>query len=240
MPFYAADDLLRAIQENRFDGYVFDWVLPDNRTAIPLLAAVRGLPEHRAAVLLSGKTRNGTADPREVGEATVRFKVQMIEKPAQQPMLVSALLSDGLNAGRLAGIFAPRPKASHREIQREQVPRRDRPINLSAYHGLATQNVNECEARSHSVKELWARKSSMDEMETLDCEGWQFLCSAEQLPSGQFQATVRHKVSPGDQIRTAILDSEEGSGTQGEHWERAKELAKEWANQRSGAGRGGA
>ena len=106
VPFYAADDLLRAIQENRFDGYVFDWVLPDNRTAIPLLAAVRGLPEHRAAVLLSGKTRNGTADPREVGEATVRFKVQMIEKPAQQPMLVSALLSDGLNPGRLAGIRA--------------------------------------------------------------------------------------------------------------------------------------
>ena len=79
----------------------------------------------------------------------------------------------------------------------------------------------------------------MDEMETLDCEGWQFLCSAEQLPSGQFQATVRHKVSPGDQIRTLILDSEK-FGNARRALERAKELAKEWANQRSGAGRGGA
>jgi len=101
--FYVAEDLLQAIPQDQFDGYVVDWLLPDNRTAVPLLAAVRDLPEHRAAVLLSGKTRNGTADPREVGEATTRFKVQMVEKPAQQPMLVSALVTDGLNATRRAG-----------------------------------------------------------------------------------------------------------------------------------------
>ena len=105
--FYVADELLEAIQAHRFDGYVFDWLLPDNRTAIPLLAAVRGLPEHRAAVLLSGKTRNGLADPREVGEATLRYKVQMIEKPAQQPMLIAALVADGLNAARQDGLQSP-------------------------------------------------------------------------------------------------------------------------------------
>lgn len=103
VPFYVAEELLEAIPQHLFDGYVVDWLLPDNRTAVPLLAAVRALPEHRAAVLLSGKTRNGTADPREVGEATTRFKVQMVEKPAQQPMLVSALVTDGLNATRRAG-----------------------------------------------------------------------------------------------------------------------------------------
>lgn len=101
VPFYEAEELLEAIPSHQFDGYVFDWLLPDNRTAIPLLAAVRGLPEHRAAVLLSGKTRNGRADPREVGEATQRYRVQMIEKPAQQPMLISALVTDGLNVERV-------------------------------------------------------------------------------------------------------------------------------------------
>ena len=106
VPFYVAEELLNTIPKHLFDGYVVDWLLPDNRTAVPLLAAVRDLPEHRAAVLLSGKTRNGTADPREVGEASIRFKVGMIEKPAQQPMLVSALVTDGLNATRRAG-FRP-------------------------------------------------------------------------------------------------------------------------------------
>lgn len=104
VPFYVAEELLQAIPEQRFDGYIVDWLLPDNRTAVPLLAAVRALPEHRAVVLLSGKTRNGTADPREVGEASIRFQVQMVEKPAQQPMLISALVTDGLHAPRGAGL----------------------------------------------------------------------------------------------------------------------------------------
>lgn len=106
VPYYVAEELLADIPQGLFDGYVVDWLLPNNETAVPLLAAVRDLPDHRAAVLLSGKTRNGTADPREVGEATTRFKVQMVEKPVQPPMLVSALVTDGLNSTRRAG---PRP-----------------------------------------------------------------------------------------------------------------------------------
>ncbi|MEP6721272.1 MAG: helix-turn-helix domain-containing protein [Variovorax sp.] len=106
VPYYVAEELLADIPQGLFDGYVLDWLLPNNETAVPLLAAVRNLPDHRAAVLLSGKTRNGTADPREVGEATTRFKVQMVEKPVQPPMLVSALVTDGLNSTRRAG---PRP-----------------------------------------------------------------------------------------------------------------------------------
>ena len=37
----------------------------------------------------------------------------------------------------------------------------------------------------------WDRKAKMDEMETLEYEGWHFLCGGEQLPSGAFQAAVR-------------------------------------------------
>jgi hypothetical protein len=84
---------------------------------------------------------------------------------------------------------------------------------------------------------LYARKAKMDEMESLDCEGWQFLCSGEQLPSGQFQATVRYKAPPCDQIRTLVLDSEKFE-TASRALERAKELAQEWVRERSGDGRG--
>ena len=103
VPYYAADALLADIPKGLFEGYVVDWMLPGDKTAVALLAAVRGLPEHRAAVLLSGKTRNGTADPHEVGTATIRFKVQMVEKPVQPPTLVSALVNDGLGSTRRAG-----------------------------------------------------------------------------------------------------------------------------------------
>ena len=69
------------------------------------------------------------------------------------------------------------------------------------------------------------RKAKMDELETLDHDGWEFLCSGEQLPSGAFQATVRYKAPPDGQIRTLVLAH-------------AKELAMTWARERSGDGRG--
>lgn len=75
----------------------------------------------------------------------------------------------------------------------------------------------------------------MDKMETLDYQGWQFLCSGEQLPSGLFQAVVRRGEAPGDQIRTLTLDAEK-HGTAGQALERAKELAVKWAQEHSGEG----
>jgi hypothetical protein len=79
---------------------------------------------------------------------------------------------------------------------------------------------------------LWDRKAKMDEMETLDYRGWQFLCSGEQLPSGLFQATVRYKAPPSDQIRTLVVDSEQHE-TAGLALRRAKELATKWADERA-------
>ena len=77
----------------------------------------------------------------------------------------------------------------------------------------------------------------MDRMETLDYQGWQFLCSGEQLPSGQFHATVRYKAPPSDQLRTLLLDHELHA-TADEALARARELAVEWAHARGGDGRG--
>jgi hypothetical protein len=81
------------------------------------------------------------------------------------------------------------------------------------------------------------RKAKMDEMENLDYRGWEFLCSGEQLPSGAFQATVRYKAPPDNQIRTLVLDAEKFDAAR-QALERAKELAMKWANERGGVGLG--
>ena len=68
----------------------------------------------------------------------------------------------------------------------------------------------------------------MDEMEHLIQDGWDFLCSGEQLPSGEFQAVVRCKMPPDDLVRTLVLGP--GHYTTGQQaLTRAKELAEEWA-----------
>ena len=81
------------------------------------------------------------------------------------------------------------------------------------------------------------REAKMDEMETLEYQGWQFLCGGEQLPSGAFQATVRYKTPPCDDIRTLVLDPEQFDTAQ-QAMGRARELAMKWANERVGDGRG--
>lgn len=73
--------------------------------------------------------------------------------------------------------------------------------------------------------------------ETFDYRGWQFLCSGEQLPSGLFHATVRYQAPPSDQVRTLALDSEKFE-TAGSALQRAKELAREWVDERDAVGPG--
>lgn len=66
----------------------------------------------------------------------------------------------------------------------------------------------------------------MDELDTLDYEHGQLLCSGEQLPSGLFQSVVRRRSAAGD-IRPLMFDSEM-HGSAGQALEHAKELAKKW------------
>jgi hypothetical protein len=72
----------------------------------------------------------------------------------------------------------------------------------------------------------------MDEMETLDHWGWHFLCSGEQLPGGQFHAAVRYKAPPDGQLRTLLLDQEKHDTAQ-LALKKAKQLAMNWAEERS-------
>lgn len=84
---------------------------------------------------------------------------------------------------------------------------------------------------------MFDRKAKMDQMETVNYQDWEFLCSGEQLPSGLFQATVRYKAPPDGQIRTLVLDAQQHA-TAGEALAHAKELALNWARERGGDGRG--
>jgi hypothetical protein len=79
----------------------------------------------------------------------------------------------------------------------------------------------------------FSRKDKMDEMDALKHDGWDFLCSGEQLPSGEFQAVVRHKTRPSEQIRTLVLDAQLHATAQ-QALERAKELALGWAQAHGG------
>lgn len=79
----------------------------------------------------------------------------------------------------------------------------------------------------------------MDEMETIEVQGWEFLCSGEQLPSGLFQAVVRRRVPPEGQIRTLVL-GRESHGFAREALEHARALALQWASAQRDKGAGDA
>lgn len=99
--YLTVDELLRDIPHALFDGYVVDWHL-HGQTALPVLSAVRGQPKKTALVLLSDRTRRGELDAAEIAAAMSSFRVQLLEKPVLAPMLVSALVNDGLTAARPA------------------------------------------------------------------------------------------------------------------------------------------
>lgn len=97
--FDDVDDLTRKIGKERYDGYVIDWLLRKGN-ASTLLATIRAQDTPSAVVLLSGKLRGGSADPADVAAACSTFRVQLIEKPAQIPLVVSALELAGLKLSR--------------------------------------------------------------------------------------------------------------------------------------------
>lgn len=99
-PYPSAADLARDIARSLFDGYVIDWLLPNQQSALPLLAAVRNQPSRSALVLLSGGTRTGGADPVQIAAAALKYRTPLVEKPIQGPFLISSLLIDGLNAAQ--------------------------------------------------------------------------------------------------------------------------------------------
>ena len=99
--FDDVDALASEMAKSPFDGYVVDWLLRKG-DASQLLATIRALEHPSAVVLLSGKLRSGSADPADVASACTVFRVQLIEKPAQVPLVVSALELAGLRMDKSA------------------------------------------------------------------------------------------------------------------------------------------
>lgn len=99
--FDDVDALTSEMAKSPFDGYVVDWLLRKG-DASQLLATIRALEYPSAVVLLSGKLRSGSADPADVASACTVFRVQLIEKPAQVPLVVSALELAGLRMDKSA------------------------------------------------------------------------------------------------------------------------------------------
>lgn len=99
--FDDVDALTSEMAKSPFDGYVVDWLLRKG-DASQLLATIRALEHPSAVVLLSGKLRSGSADPADVASACTVFRVQLIEKPAQVPLVVSALELAGLRMDKSA------------------------------------------------------------------------------------------------------------------------------------------
>lgn len=99
VPYSKARDLEKAISRQPYDGYVVDWLLAEGNAA-PLLATLRTQAQPAAVVLLSGKMRNGSADPLDIASAATTYRVQVIEKPTRLPLLLSALENDGLRKAR--------------------------------------------------------------------------------------------------------------------------------------------
>ncbi len=117
-------------------------------------------------------------------------------------------------------------------------------VSYLALHLQATYKAHwgVCQQRRREDCMVWLmkmfdRKAKMDEMETLEYLGWQFVCSGEQLPSGLFHSAVRYRAPPSDQIRTLLLDDQQHP-TASDALSHAKELAKQWAHARGGDGRG--
>ncbi|RZI60021.1 MAG: hypothetical protein EOP14_02900 [Pseudomonas sp.] len=76
----------------------------------------------------------------------------------------------------------------------------------------------------------FSRKNKMDELVSLEYDGWTFLCSGEELPSGSFEAAVRHRTRPVGQIRTLVF-GKQTYPTYTEALENAKALALSWAQE---------
>lgn len=95
-PYYSASALEPAIDDEVFDAYVLDWLLPKG-TAEPLIAKIRMQARPRAIVILTGEARDGAKNENGIIAAIDTYKVGMCEKPARTSYILRSLYADGLS-----------------------------------------------------------------------------------------------------------------------------------------------
>lgn len=89
-PFSRAIDLLTAMENQPFDGFVVDWLLGDN-TAKDLLSKIRARVPSGPVVILTGQIGTGAASEAELVMVGSSYRALLFEKPTRPLSIFNAL-----------------------------------------------------------------------------------------------------------------------------------------------------
>jgi CheY-like chemotaxis protein len=100
-PYSNFEQLSTAIKDQPHDAYIIDWLVAST-TAAALFAEIRTMDPLCPIVMLTGKVRDGKADPAEVAAVIARHGADFFEKPAVTPVIAARLRQalDSLNRSR--------------------------------------------------------------------------------------------------------------------------------------------
>jgi ActR/RegA family two-component response regulator len=89
-PFTCVTDLLAAMEDDPFDGFVVDWLLGDN-TAKDLLSKIRARLPAGPVVILTGQIATGAATEDELVMVGASYRALLFEKPTRALSIFNAL-----------------------------------------------------------------------------------------------------------------------------------------------------
>ena len=89
--FYTVAALQAAMQAQRFDGFVIDWLL-GGTTALAVIEAIRAQDAQCPIAVLTGQLLSRQADESEVARALQRFALLFYEKPVRAFIVAAAMM----------------------------------------------------------------------------------------------------------------------------------------------------
>lgn len=90
--FAAKDKLLNSLKENNaYDCYIIDWLLDYNQTSESIIKEIRESNNNIPVILLTGQLNQRE---HEVGDAIIKYGVELIEKPTRTYIISSILISN--------------------------------------------------------------------------------------------------------------------------------------------------
>jgi len=89
-PFYKIADLLASAAEQRYDGYVIDWIVGDT-SVLKLIDALREKDPISPIVVLTGQVIAGVVEEIDIAEAVKRYGLTFSEKPVRSTILEATL-----------------------------------------------------------------------------------------------------------------------------------------------------
>ncbi len=89
--FTTKDKLLDSFKENNYDCYIIDWLLDYNQTSESIIKEIRESNNNIPVILLTGQLNQRE---HEVGDAIIKYGVELIEKPTRTYIISSILISN--------------------------------------------------------------------------------------------------------------------------------------------------